>query len=57
MRVVECDTCGAVVSAPDDEELAGRLREHAESEHPDAVPGEEAARRIVAGSAYEAQDS
>ncbi|HEY2635974.1 MAG TPA: DUF1059 domain-containing protein [Solirubrobacteraceae bacterium] len=57
MRVLECDTCGAVVSAPDDEELAGRLREHAEAEHPDAVPGEEAARQAVSSGAYDAQDS
>jgi predicted small metal-binding protein len=57
MRVLECDICGEVVNAASDDELAGRLREHAERVHPDSVPDEDAARRLVADSAYEAQDS
>jgi predicted small metal-binding protein len=57
MRVIECDVCGEVVSAPDDDELVGRLREHAESQHPDAVPEEDAARAVVASQAYDAMDS
>jgi predicted small metal-binding protein len=57
MRVIECDVCGEVVSAPDDDELAGRLREHMQSAHPDAVPDEDAARSVVARQAYDAQDS
>jgi predicted small metal-binding protein len=57
MRIVECDSCGEVVSAAADDELARRLREHAEQIHPEAVPAEEAARRTVADRAYEATDS
>ena len=35
MRVVECNTCGETVTAENDEELAGRLKDHMESEHDD----------------------
>ena len=28
MRVIECDICGETISAADDEELAGRLKDH-----------------------------
>lgn len=57
MRVIECDVCGEVVNAASDDELAKRLVEHAEHAHPDNVPAEDAARSVVAGSAYEATDS
>ena len=38
MRVVECDTCGETISAADDDELAGRLKDHMESEHDEESP-------------------
>ncbi len=28
MRVVECDVCGETISAADDEELVGRVKDH-----------------------------
>jgi len=39
MRVVECDVCGETISAADDEELVGRVKEHLLEEH-DQSPDE-----------------
>jgi predicted small metal-binding protein len=56
MRVVECDTCGETISAADDDELAGRLKDHMASEH-DVDMSEDDARQTVDVEAYDATDS
>jgi hypothetical protein len=57
MRVIECDTCGEVLSGASDAELARRLRDHLTTEHPDLAIDEQAARKLVDSDAYEATDS
>ena len=56
MRVIDCE-CGEVVSAANDDDLVRRVREHLESDHPDADASDEAARRLVSERAYTATDS
>ena len=56
MRVIECDVCGELISAANDEELAGAVRSHYETNHPDATPSDDRLTEIVAG-AYDAMDS
>ena len=56
MRVVECDICGETISAADDEELAGRVREHLASVH-DERPDNEQVETMIREEAYDAMDS
>jgi hypothetical protein len=56
MRTIECDECGALLTAPNDTELAGRLANHLRDEH-DEVIDEEAAGELVSEEAYDATDS
>ena len=56
MRVVECNTCGETISAADDDELAGRLKDHMESEHDEEL-SEDDAHQTVDKDAYDAMDS
>lgn len=56
MRVIDCD-CGEVVQAANDDDLARRMSEHLESDHPDADASDEATRRLVSERAYTATDS
>lgn len=56
MRVVECDVCGETVTAADEEELVGRLKEHLEEEH-DQRPDEDEVRQTIDREAYDAMDS
>jgi predicted small metal-binding protein len=57
MRVIECNACGEVVSAADDEELLRRMREHSASAHPEVLWDEARGRETVAREAYMAGDS
>jgi hypothetical protein len=56
MRVIECDICGELVSATNDDELHGALRRHYASTHSDAEPTDDRLAEVVAG-AYDAMDS
>ena len=56
MRVVECDVCGETISAADDEELVGRLKDHLTEEH-DATPDEDEVQVTIDREAYDAMDS
>ena len=56
MRVVECDVCGETISAADDEELVGRVKDHLAEEH-DQTPDEEEIRQTIDREAYDATDS
>jgi hypothetical protein len=57
VRVIECDYCGDLVSAANDEELAGRLRGHLRQEHPEQELEDGRARKLVSERAYDASDS
>ncbi len=57
MRVVECSYCGEVIGAATDEELAGALRRHMDSAHPDSGVADEQLADQVAAGAYTATDS
>jgi len=56
MRVIDCE-CGEVVQAANDDDLVPRVREHLESDHPEADSSDGAARRLVSERAYTATDS
>ena len=56
MRVVECDICGETVSAADDEELAGRLKDHLAEEH-EETPSDDDIHQTIDREAYDAMDS
>ena len=56
MRVVECDICGETISAANDEELAGRVRDHVASEHDQELDDEQVAA-MIEEEAYDATDS
>ena len=56
MRVIECNTCGETISAADDDELAGRLKDHMENEHDEEI-SEDDAHQTVDHGAYDAMDS
>ena len=56
MRVVECDICGETISAADDEELVGRLKDHLSEEH-DETPDDDEVRQTIDREAYDAMDS
>lgn len=56
MRTIECDTCGATVTAADDSELARRLGEHMRTEHESDL-GQDELAALVADESYEATDS
>jgi predicted small metal-binding protein len=53
---VECDVCGETISAADDEELAGRLRDHLAEEH-DQSPSDDDVQTTIDREAYDATDS
>jgi hypothetical protein len=56
MRVIECDQCGELIAAANDDELRAGLRGHYEATHPDAVPSDDRLDDLV-GQAYDAMDS
>jgi hypothetical protein len=56
MRVIDCD-CGATLQAANDDELAGAVLEHVQSDHPDMQLDDAGARELVASKAYSATDS
>ena len=56
MRVIECNECGDVHSATNDEHLAECYIEHMADEHGEDV-AEEAATEAIAEGAYDAGDS
>ena len=57
MRVIECNFCGEVLSAANDEDLAGVVARHMEAQHSEAGVDEGQVRDMVAGGAYDATDS
>jgi len=57
MRVIECNFCGEVLSAANDDDLAEAVRRHMDDQHVDAAIDEDQARGMVDRSAYSATDS
>ena len=57
MRVIDCNECGATISAANDEELATELSNHMTSEHSDVDWDDERASELVGAEAYSATDS
>ena len=57
MRVIECNFCGELLSAANDDGLAGVVRRHMEAQHSEADFDEGQVREMVASGAYDATDS
>lgn len=57
MRVIECNLCGEVVQAGDDEELRREVAAHVADQHPDAGLDDDRVRELVERSAYDAMDA
>ena len=57
MRVIECNFCGEVLSAANDEDLTGVVGGHMDEQHSDADVDEGQIREMVSGGAYDATDS
>jgi predicted small metal-binding protein len=57
MRVIDCNECGEVVKAANDQELSGELSDHMKSEHSDVEWDDERAAELVEQRAYSATDS
>lgn len=57
MRVIECNLCGQVVQADDDEELVGAMSRHMSEQHVDAGVDEDRVRQLVERDAYDATDA
>ena len=56
MRVIDCD-CGVTLQAANDEELATRVKQHVESDHPDMQLDDDQVSAMIADKAYSATDS
>jgi hypothetical protein len=57
MRVIECNLCGEVVQADDDEALRTELAAHLADQHADAGIDEEKVAGTVERNAYDAMDA
>jgi predicted small metal-binding protein len=57
MRVIECNLCGQVLQADNDDELVDVVAQHMSSEHADAQIGEDQVRGMVERDAYTATDA
>jgi hypothetical protein len=57
MRVIECNECGATISAANDDELREELDRHMQSEHSDAEWDDERSAEAIGQQAYTATDA
>jgi predicted small metal-binding protein len=57
MRVIECNLCGQVIQADDDDQLVEAFQAHVADEHADAGIEEDQVRSMVERDAYEATDA
>jgi predicted small metal-binding protein len=57
MRVIECNFCGQLLQAGDDEELAQVAMRHMSADHEEAQVGEDQVRGMVERDAYTATDA
>jgi predicted small metal-binding protein len=56
VQVIDCK-CGVTLQAPNEDELARRVKRHLEEDHEDAETSEDQVRELVALRSYEATDS
>jgi predicted small metal-binding protein len=57
MRVIECNFCGQVLQAENDEELVSVTAGHMSTDHADTGVGEDQVRGMVENDAYTATDA
>jgi predicted small metal-binding protein len=57
VRVIECNFCGQLLQAGDDEELAQVATRHMSTDHAEAQVGEDQVRGMVERDAYTATDA
>jgi predicted small metal-binding protein len=57
MRVIECNFCGQVLQADNDEELVTVAAGHMSTDHADSEIGEDQVRSMVDRDAYTATDA
>ena len=57
MRVIECNLCGEVVQADDDDALRREVAAHVSEQHADAGIDDEQIRAMVERDAYDAMDA
>ncbi len=57
MRVIECNLCGEVLQAANDDDLVGAAMGHFNERHADAGMDEPRMRDMVERDAYDATDS
>ena len=57
MRVIECNYCGELLQAGNDEDLVGAIRQHLSRQHADAEFDEGEVRSQVEQNAYTATDA
>ena len=57
MRVFECNVCGELLSAVDDDALVRRLADHMRATHPETGVDEARGRQMIDEQAYTAADS
>jgi predicted small metal-binding protein len=57
MRVIECNFCGQVLQADDDEGLVKVAAQHMSTDHAEAQVDEEQVRGMVERDAYTATDA
>ena len=57
MRVIECNLCGELIQAANDDDLRGAARRHMDEQHPDADLDDSRLDEMVRRDAYTATDS
>lgn len=57
MRVIECNFCGELIQAANDDDLQGAARRHMDEQHSDAQVDDDRVRAMVERDAYDATDS
>jgi predicted small metal-binding protein len=57
MRVIECNLCGQVLGAENDEELVSVVAGHMSADHADSGVAEDQVRGMVERDAYTATDA
>jgi hypothetical protein len=57
LRVIECNYCGELLQAGNDDDLVGAIRGHMQEQHPDAQVDEGEIRSSVEQNAYSATDA
>jgi hypothetical protein len=57
VRVIECNFCGELIQAANDDDLRAAARRHMDEQHADARVEDDQVRQMVERDAYNATDS